>query len=1189
MTMAMRILGLCTFIFLLSCTSRTTVFEKLSPSSTGISFNNEIKETDSINIIDQENVYNGGGVAAGDFNNDGLQDLFFTGNLVSCKLYLNKGKMKFDDVTQEAGVEGEGRWARGVATVDINNDGKLDIYVCATLKKKPEERENLLYINQGPDKNGVPVFKEMAAEYGLADNGQSTMAAFFDYDNDGDLDCYIATNEIVEGDFPNRFRPILNDGSHANTDRLYRNDWSDSLKHPRFTNVSKEAGILWEGYAHGLNICDINKDGWKDIYVSNDYLSGNEFYINNKNGTFTNRIYDYLKHSSANAMGNDIIDVNNDGLSDIIELDMNPEDNFRKKMMMNPNSYQTYQNTDYFNYPYQYVRNSLQINMGNSVGVDDSIGHPAFAETSYFSGVAETDWSWTPSVADFDNDGRRDIIISNGFPKDVTDHDFVAYRDEAFMVASKKQLLEQIPEVKIDNYAFRNTGGSKFENVTRAWGFETPSFSNGAIYVDLDNDGDLDYVCNNINDPAFVYRNTTNDNENTRANFIRIKLKGDAKNINGLGAWVELYADSTMQVYENSPYRGYLSSVDDIIHFGLGKTSAIDSIVVKWPAGKKQVVVKPEINKLLILDINNANKAYQWDMTAVDTTAYFREIAGLIDFTQKEKDFIDFNIQKLIPHKMSQFGPALAGGDINGDGLDDVVAGGSKGNSPVAIIQQKNGSFMQTKILSDNVETTKQTEDMGMVLFDADGDHDLDLYVASGSYENLPNTPMHRDCFYRNDGKGKFTLDTTVLPINYTSKSCVKAADYDHDGDLDIFLGGRVYPGSWPKPVSSFIYRNDSKDGVIKFTDVTGELAPMLKNLGLVCDAIWTDFDNDGWKDLVLAGEFMPVTFIKNNNGRFSDISKTTGIENSIGWWNSLAAGDFDNDGDIDYVAGNLGLNSFYKASAKEPVTVLAKDFDKNESFDAIPGVYIPATAGGERKEFPAQTRDDIIKQIIGFRQKYPGYKPFANATLNEMFTAEEMKDALVLKANEMRSALIRNDGAGKFTILPLPDMAQWTAINGMTVDDVDGDGNLDIIASTNDFGTEVTVGRYDALNGILLKGDGNGNFAVCNMNQSGIYLAADGKAMIRIMSANGKYLLLASQNKGMLKSWEMRDNRKQIKLNQDDDIAEISLKNGKKRKQELYHGDGFLSQSTPFMSWNNSINRVEVVNQKKQKRTIQP
>jgi hypothetical protein len=1165
------------------------LFEKLEPSRTGIEFNNVIEQTDSINIIEQENVYNGGGVAAGDFNNDGLQDLFFTGNLVASKLYLNEGNMSFKDATDASGINTSARWSRGVAAIDINNDGKLDLYVCATLKKKKEDRVNLLFVNQGNNSDGIPLFKEMAAEYGLADSSQTTMAAFFDYDNDGDLDCYLANNEIVEGDFPNRFRPILKDGSHANSDKLYRNDWDESKGHGLYVDVSKQAGILWEGYAHGLNICDINRDGWKDIYVSNDYLSGNLLYINNKNGTFTNKVYDYFKHSSANAMGNDVIDVNNDGLSDVVELDMNPEDNFRKKMMMNPNAYQTYQNTDYFGYPYQYVRNSLQINLGNTVKANDSIGDPVFAEASFYGGIAQTDWSWTPSVADFDNDGLRDILISNGFPKDITDHDFVAYRNEAYMVASKQQLLDQIPEVKINNYAYRNKGNAEFENVSASWGFSTPSFTNGAIYVDLDNDGDLDYIANKINDKAFVYRNTLNDKKETSADFIKVKLKGDSKNINGLGAWVEVYHSKQMQVYENFPYRGYLSSVDPLIHFGLGKSAKVDSIVVKWPGGQRQVVVSPAINKVHELSIYNAKGRCEFNTSVVDSTSIFRELKDLINFKQEEKDFVDFNIQKLLPHKMSQYGPALAAGDINGDGLDDVMIGGQKLASTIAMVQRANGSFEKRKLLTDSEEIYKGTEDMGLLLFDADGDGDLDLYAASGTYESLPNTNAHHDCFYYNDGKGNFKLDTTVFPINYTSKSCVKAADYDGDGDLDLFLGGRVLPGSYPKPVSSFIYRNDSKDTRVAFTDVSSSVAGELANIGLVCDAIWTDFDNDGAKDLVLAGEWMALSFFRNEKGKFRNITSATGIGNLKGMWNSITAGDFDNDGDIDYVAGNLGLNSFYKGSDAEPLSIYGKDFDANGSYDAIPALYLPDVANGKRKEFPAFTRDDVIKQIIGFRQKFPGYKPFATATVKEMFTAEEMKDALVLKANYMQSAFIKNKGGGKFSIQPLPPMAQWSMINGMVTDDIDGDGNLDIVASTNDFGTEVTTGRYDALNGLVLKGDGEGNFRPVTIRESGIFLPADGKSMIRIMSAKGNYHLIASQNKGELKCWSKRSPLPLVKLNGNDDFAMVSLKNGKQRRQEFYFGDSFLSQSSRFMTFTPAVSKIEVTDHNKQKRVLVP
>ncbi len=1177
------------FVTLISCTNRKTLFKQLSQDQTGVDFNNTIVETDSVNILDFENVYNGGGVAAGDFNNDGLQDLYFTGNTVECKLYLNKGDLSFIDITKEAAVSGNGKWCRGVAAVDINNDGWLDIYVCATIKPKPEDRANLLYVNQGLNKNGVPVFKEMAREFGVADTAHSTMAAFFDYDNDGDLDLYIANNEIIDNDYPNRFRPIIKDGSHPSTDRLYRNDLKDSLNHPYFTNVSQEAGILWDGYSHGLNISDVNQDGWKDIYVSNDYLSGNLLYINNHDGTFANKVFDYFKHGAANAMGNDIIDINNDGLSDLVEVDMNPEDNFRKKMMMNANSYQTYQNIEDFGYHYQYVRNTLQVNQGNRINGNDSAGDPVFADLGYFSGIAETDWSWTPSVADFDNDGYRDIIISNGFPKDVTDHDFIAYRNEAHLLASKKQMLEQIPEVKLNNYAFRNNGDLTFTNVTGNWGLKTPAFSNGAIYVDLDNDGDLEYVANNINDKAFLFENTLNNKEETRNNFLKVKLRGDNRNIQGIGAWVEIYYNNDQrQVYENSPYRGYLSTVDGLIHFGLGNNTIIDSMVVKWPGNKKQVLKKVALNQTISVDIKNADEIYSWPRQSV-LNGLFTDIsrdAG-INYKQEEKDFIDFNIQKLLPHKLSEYGPALAAGDMNGDGLDDLFVGGAKYHSGIFLIQEPDGSFIQNPLVTGKEETGKMQEDMGILLFDADSDNDLDLYCASGTYENLPNSPDHRDRFYVNDGKGNFRADTTVLPVNYTSKSCVKAGDYDRDGDLDLFIGGRVFPGSYPKPVSSFIYRNDSKQGQIRFTDVTATVAKELQNIGLVCDALWTDYDNDGWIDLLLAGEWMPLTFFKNNKGVFTNSTAGTGIQNEIGWWNSLAGGDFDNDGDIDYIAGNLGLNSFYKASKEYPVSIYAKDFDNNGSYDAIPSLFIPDIADGQKKEFPAHTRDDLVKQMIGIRGKFPGYKEFAQATIDQVLTKEELKDALVLKANYFGSSFIRNLGNGKFEIKALPLQAQWAPLNAMIADDLDDDGNLDIIVNGNDFGTEVSVGRYDAMNGLLLKGDGNGGFNALGITQSGIYIPGDGKALVKLIGANKRYMVAATQNRGPLKMFDHKNPGNPVALNPDDINILYQIKNGKSRKEELYYGTGFLSQSSRFIRLNNSIISAEVTNNKLQKRKL--
>ena len=1171
-----------------SCSTKNTLFEKISSSKSGVHFNNEIKETDSVNILDVSNVYNGGGVGIGDFNKDGLEDIYFTGNVVSNKLYLNKGNFKFEDITDIAKVGGEGRWCRGVSVVDINNDGWLDMYVCTNILTDPHKRENLLYINEGNDKNGIPHFKEMAAEYGLNDTTYSTQAAFFDYDNDGDLDMYLSVNEILAAQYPNQFRPLFKDGSFPSTGRLYRNDWNDSLKHPVFTDVSKQAGVTTEGYAHSVIITDINKDGWKDIYVTNDYLPPNLLYINNHDGTFTNEASTYFKHTSANAMGQDIEDINNDGLADIIELDMNPQDNYRKKLMLNPNSYSTYQNSDYFAYQYQYVRNTLQLNQGPRVNENDSIGPPIFSEISFLGGIAETDWSWTPLVTDFDNDGYRDIIVTNGFPKDVTDHDFVAFRNESYGVASKDQLLSQIPTVKIKNYAFHNNGNLTFSDVSDQWGIQDRSFSNGAAYADLDNDGDLDYVVNNINDEAFVYENHESDNK-THNNYLQIKFSGQAPNINGLGAWVEIYYDhGQKQVYENTPYRGYLSSVEMGAHFGLGDVKMIDSILVKWPNLKMEKLVNIKVNQKIIVQQKNATQAYSWQTPSVATNALFKDVTNFLapNVQNKEYDFIDFNVQKLLPHKLSEYGPGLAIGDVNNDGLEDLVMGGSYGYSPQILLQQQNGKFTEHDLIPTADKLNKTWEEMGMLLFDADGDGDNDLYISCGSYESDPNTDHYQDKLYVNDGKGNFSLASGALPINYTSKSCVRAIDFDNDGDLDLFVAGRCVPSKYPEPTSCFIYRNDSKNGKVIFTDVTQVVAPELKNIGMTCDALWTDFDNDGWTDLILAGEFMPIKFFKNNHGKLTLIN--TGIDNQVGWWNSIVAGDFDNDGDIDFILGNVGENSFYRPSEKYPVKIYAKDFDNNGVYDALPSVYIPASADDTTiKEFPAQVRDDLIKQMIEMRRKFPTYKSFATATFDKLLTPDELKGALVLSANNFKTSYIRNDGNGKFTMISMPVEAQFSSVFGMVTEDVNNDGNLDVIMNGNDYGTEVSIGRYDAFNGLVLLGDGKGSFNPQSILQSGIFIPGNGKALAKFCNKNDQCFIAASQNRGPLKVFLIKQPQKIIPVQPNETYALLHLKNGKTRKEELYWGESFLSQSGRFINMNNEIASIDIFDSKGNKRTV--
>ncbi len=1193
------------FIFsIVSCKKKDTLFEQIPSSQSGVHFNNKIVENDTINPLDKLNIYNGGGVGVGDFNNDGLQDLYLVGNAVSNKLYLNKGNMKFDDVTTAAGVAGSGGWGRGVAVIDINNDGLQDIYVCYTLLNDSNKRQNYLYINQGVDKSGVPHFKEMSKEYGLDIKVHSTMASFFDYDNDGDLDMYLTVNEAQSTDNTSTFRPIVKDGSQKSTGRLYRNDWDPVLKHPVFHNVSKQAGILLEGYGHGTTTVDINRDGWKDIYVTNDFLTNNILYINNHDGTFTDRSKEYFKHTSTNAMGQDVEDINNDGLADVFELDMDPEDNYRKKMFMPSNNYQLYQNFDYYNYQYQFTHNTLQVNQGPRVGQNDTIGAPIFSEVSFLSGVAQTDWSWCPLITDFDDDGFRDIMITNGYPRDVTDHDFTTFRAEAYAIASKKQILDQIPIIKIPNYAYKNNGNLEFSDVTKDWGLGTPTFSNGAVYADLDNDGDMDIIINNIDDEVSIYKNTSREKNKANSHYLNISFAGTDQNKNGIGAWADIYYNKGKhQVYENTPYRGYLSTIQNIAHFGLGTVSTLDSVIIRWPNNAKQTLTNVKADQLLKVSVANAKEKYTFDGPKTNNQSLFKEVTQSVGVTYKHKetDLVDFNIQKLLPHKLSEYTPAIAVGDVDGNGFDDMVVGGTTQYPAQVLLQQANGKFIQRNLLpAKPVETKSVTsvpmfaapittgvKDEGMLLFDADGDGDLDLYVVSGGYWDKPNSPTYQDRIYINDGKGNFTEQTNALPANLTSKLCVKAVDYNKDGKLDLFVSGRVEPWNYPKPVSSMILRNDSKDGHIKFTDVTASVAKDLKNIGLVCDAIFTDFDNDGWPDLIMTGEWMPVTFFKNDHGTFKNVTDNTGISNKLGWWNSITAGDFNHDGKIDYIVGNTGLNTFYKASDKYPVYITAKDFDNNGSYDAFASVYLK-DQNGEYQEFPVNTRDDIVKQVLGMRVKFQNYRSYATATMDSVLTPDMRKGAIRLKVNTLQSCYLQNNGNGKFSMVPLPINAQMSQLNGMVVDDFDGDGNLDIAINGNDYGTELSTGRYDAFNGLMLKGDGNGAFKPLSILQSGIYIPGNGKALVKLKGANGNYMLAATQNRDVMKIFELKRPVQTIQLQPSDIFATIKYKNGKTGKQEFYYGTSFLSQSGRFFNVDKTMESVTVTDSNGRTRKIQ-
>jgi hypothetical protein len=1175
----MKLIGLLLTVSLLfgGCEKKSpTLFEELKPDQTGVSFNNTITDNDTFNIVTYEYIYNGGGVAIADFNNDGKQDLFFTGNQVDNKLYLNEGNWKFKDITTKAGVEGKGRWKSSVAITDLNYDGLLDIYITCMTYKPGARRANLLYINQGLDKEGTPTFKELAAGYGVADTTYSTTSAFLDYDNDGDQDLYLAVNHQEEREIPSSFHTKSKDGSSPNRDRLYRNDWDPKLKHPIFTEVSLQAGILGEGYGLGVNITDINRDGWKDIYVTNDYLTNDHLYINNHDGTFTDKADSYFKHTSYSAMGNDVVDFNNDGLVDFVAVDMMPEDNYRRKTMLSANNYNIFQKNEEFNYQHQYVRNTFQINQGNAPGTNQ----PVFSEISMLAGISSTDWSWTPLSADFDLDGYRDLIVTNGFPKDVTDLDFVEYNASSGYYASPEHLRDQITSVKLKNYAYRNRGDLTFENVGPQWGITHTSFSNGAAYGDLDNDGDLDYVVNNINDPASIFRNNALENAakkelKDRPNWISIELKGDSLNPMGLGAWINLEHDNGQkQVWEHTIYRGYLSSVQPLAYFGLGKQSKIKTINISWPNGTVQTLHDVKANQVLKVNYQDA-KTVPATPTQALTPWFSEESKALgINFLHQETDFIDFNVQPLLPHKLSQFGPGLAVADVNGDQLDDFFVTGGHFQKGRFFIQQKNGTFKEADLIDGPADKEKKGEDLGALFFDVDQDGDPDLYLVRGGAEFRAENPVYQDVLYLNEG-GKFKASVGVLPAFTKSGSCVKAADYDRDGDLDLFIGGRNKPAQYPLPVSSYLLRNDSKPGKPLFTIANAEVAPMLKDLGLTCDALWTDYDQDGWVDLLLAGEWMPLMVLKNNHGKLENKTADSGLDKYKGWWNSLTSGDFDGDGDMDYVAGNLGLNTIYKASDNQPISMYVADFDGNKGIDAIPSVFFP-NLKGVPEEFPYNSRLDLDKQVIMSKRVYLLHADFGKVNMKEYLSNFKDIKPLHLTANHLQSSLIRNLGNGKFAVEPLPMPAQFAPLFGTSVGDFNHDGKLDLIGVGNDYGVEVTMGHMDAQNGFLFLGQGNGKFSPETLTKSGFYAPGDAKSLVQLNGPNNKPLYLVGQNRGPLLAF--RPNGvigTSLALLQNDVQAEIKLATGKTLHVELYHGNGFLSQSARRL--NVPENAVEV------------
>ncbi len=1097
-----RLLLLVGFLALQGCgggEAALPLFRLLTPDQTGITFANALTPSDSHSYIEDFFFYNGAGVAVGDINDDDLPDIYLTGNMVSSRLYLNRGDMRFEDITESAGVMTD-RWATGVAMVDIDGDGDLDIYVSVSGPEwsKPEERANLLFVN-----NGDNTFTEAASGYGIDDTGFTTHAVFFDYDRDGDLDLFLLANS--PGDFgrgesgQSAFSALT--ANPAGFDQLYRNNGDGTL-----TNVSEEAGILRRlGYGLGVVATDLNGDGWPDIYVSNDIGPNDVLYINNRDGTFTDRAAEWLGHTSFAGMGIDIADFTNDGWPDILQTDMMPEDLPSRKRISGSTAYTDLEGLRRRGFTPQYNVNTLQLNHG--VAED---GQVIFSEVARMAGVAYTDWSWSALFGDYDNDGFKDIFITNGYPKAVIDFDFQSKNHNAKRIRdqqkSRQLILENLDKLHayhVPNYVFRNQGNLTFTNRTREWGLSHAGFSYGAAHADLNNDGRLDLVVNNLDGPAFIYENIRPRDGNDH--YLQIRLEGESPNRRGLGAKLILTAGGQKQYIEHTPYRGYMSTMDDRVHFGLGPIDRVDSLEVIWPDGRYQLLAGIPGNQVITIRQHDASGMHTPDPSAGrGGNRIFRPVdpgTGLEYEHRVNNYWIDYAVQPLLPYQISKLGPPLAVADVNGDSLDDVFIGGAAGFPGRLFLQQEDGRFVESAHPAP-WEADKDHEDWGALFFDADGNGLPDLYVASGGYHVAPGSGLLQDRLYLNRGNGRFAKAAGALPEMLTSTASVKAGDFTGDGRLDLFVGGRLTPGNYPSPTRSYVLRNDGG----RFMDITGEAAPeMLEPGGMITDAAWLDFNRDGRLDLVTAGTWMPIQFYANEGARLRNVTASLRLPRMRGWWYRLEVGDFDNDGLPDLVAGNLGLNHTYTTSEKSRFGLYAADFGGNRTTDLIFTQEIDGT------EYPFYGLALLGRNIEALGVRYSTFEAFAGASVGQVFGSSLLRQALHYQADTFASVWLRNNGDGTFRSFELPTMAQISPIRGIVVHDVDGDGNVDLIVAGNTYETEPNTPRADAGKGLWLKGDGRGNFRPVSPSESGFLAPLDVRDLALIDTPTGKVVLVAN------------------------------------------------------------------------------